>query len=149
MAETRAYVVDASVAAKWYLRDEPFTREALAVYKQFIDGEVALLAPEQIHYEVPNAITVATWTSPPRLTYEEGRTAIDEFLSLGLTTFTDSELIAAAYPLTWRYRCAYYDAIYVALAERTGYPLVTADARLYRRIMALPLALWLGDLAIA
>ena len=34
----------------------------------------------------------------------------------------------------WRLRrnCSYYDALYVALAARLGYPLLTADARLAR-----------------
>jgi predicted nucleic acid-binding protein len=109
---------------------------------------VALLAPEQIRYEVANAITMATRRSPPRLSYEEGGRAMEEFLALGLTTSSDDPLLAAAYPLTARYGCAYYDAVYVALAQRTGLPFVTADERLYRRIRALPEAVWLGDLAI-
>ena len=41
---------------------------------------------------------------------------------------------AALVPVAWelRHNVTYYDALYVALAARLGYPLLTADARLAR-----------------
>jgi predicted nucleic acid-binding protein len=57
-AESRipAYVVDASVAAKWYLPDEPDSWHAAMLLADFRDGKIRLLAPEQVRYEVPSAI---------------------------------------------------------------------------------------------
>ncbi len=44
---------------------------------------------------------------------------------------------------------AVYDALYLAVAERAGATFVTADKRLYDRILHLPFAQWLGDLDAA
>jgi predicted nucleic acid-binding protein len=140
-----AYVVDASVAVKWHLQDEKHTTQALALLRGFVNGEFDLLAPEHIRYEVANAITVATQRSPARLTYEQGAEAIAEFLDLSLTTLNDSELLNAAYPLTRTYNCAFYDAVYLALAQRVHRPLVTADARFYQRVRDLRLVNWIAD----
>ena len=79
-------VVDASVAAKWYLPDEDYADQASALLGHFRQGKIKLVAPEQIRYEVPSAITVATRGRAPRLTLEQGRRAIEEFLALDLET---------------------------------------------------------------
>jgi len=63
MAATRIdrLVVDASVAAKWHLpeRDEEHTDRALALLTQFRGGDLELLAPAHIRFEVPSVLTVA------------------------------------------------------------------------------------------
>ena len=78
----RAFVVDASVAAKWHLTDEENTEQARSLLPRFGHGELELWAPEQIRYEVPSAITAATIGKRPRITQEQGREAIEEFLAL-------------------------------------------------------------------
>jgi predicted nucleic acid-binding protein len=140
-----ALVVDASVAAKWHLVDEEESDKALALLERFANGAVALWAPDQIRYEVPSAITVATTGRNPRLQVTVGRQAIEKFLSLGLSTVNDTELIVAAYDLVHLHGCAMYDALYLALAERLGVPLITADRRLYNRVGHLTHVLWIGD----
>lgn len=139
-----AYVVDASVAVKWHLTDEANSDRALSLLRSFVDGEIDLVAPEHIRYEVLNAITVATRRLPARLTYARGQEAIDQFLALPIVTFSDNGLLTAAYPLAAQYGCAFDDAVYLALALRTNRPFVTADNRLYRQIRNLPLVRWLG-----
>ncbi|MGQ9684657.1 MAG: type II toxin-antitoxin system VapC family toxin, partial [Anaerolineae bacterium] len=49
-------VVDASVAAKWILRDEQDVERADAVKRRYDCGQIDLLAPGQIRVEVANAI---------------------------------------------------------------------------------------------
>lgn len=142
-----ALVVDASVAAKWHLTDEQDADTAKLLLARFGAGEVDLVAPDQIRYEVCNAIAVATIGPTPRMTAEQGKEAVEEFLGLGLPTVADNELIAEAYPLVHQYGCAFYDALYVALAERLEIPFVTADRRLYERVRHLPYVIWIGDYA--
>jgi len=141
-------VVDASVAVKWHLTDEE-DADAAALLAHFAQGMVTLVAPDQIRYEVPNAIAVATLGRSPRLTREQGREAIEEFLALGLPTVADDRLITDAYPLVQRHGCAFYDALYVALAQRLAIAFITADRRLYARILQLPSVTWMGDYAQA
>ncbi len=147
MSAPPAMVVDASVAVKWHLTDEEDADAAALLLTRFSDRQVDLVAPDQIRYEVPNAIAVATIGREPRLTPEQGREAIEEFLALALPTVVDDELIAKAFPLVHQYGIAFYDALYVALAQRLGIPFITADRRLYDYIRQLPAVIWIGDYA--
>jgi predicted nucleic acid-binding protein len=106
---------------------------------------VDLLAPDHIRYELASAVTLATQGANARLTIQDGQEAIAEFLALGLTTVGTDALILAAYPLVHQFGIAIYDALYLALALQTGYPLITADGTLYDRIRQLPLATWVSD----
>ena len=144
MDRSNALVVDASVAVKWHLIDEEHAEPALALLTGLLQGQIGLLAPDYIRYEVPAAISVATRARPPRLTVDEGRAAIQEFLDIPLTTRDSEGLIVEAYPLVHRYGCALYDALYVALAERLALPFVTADRRLYQRIRHIPRIIWIA-----
>jgi predicted nucleic acid-binding protein len=96
---TEALVVDASVAVKWHLEGEDDNEQATLLLTRFSQGSILLVAPEQIRFEVPSAITAATLGKQPRLSQEEGKAAIDEFLALGLKTVGSDAVILAAYPL--------------------------------------------------
>ncbi len=138
-------VIDASVAAKWHLSDEEYEEQALSILSSFAQGQVDLVAPGQIRYEVPAAIAVATRGRRPRLSREQGQEAIAEFLALGIKTVGDDDLVLAAYGLVHRYGCAFYDALYLALAQRLAVPFVTADAKLYHSVSEVSGVRWLGD----
>ena len=138
-------VVDASVAAKWHLKDEVYAEQALHLFNQLIQGEVEVWAPSHIRSEVSSAITAATLGRQPRLTPDQGRQAIAMFLALGLHTADTDTLYLSAYTLVHEYHCAFYDALYVALARQLAAPLVTADRPLYQRLRHLPQIVWLGD----
>jgi len=138
-------VVDASLATKWHLSGEEYTDKARLILRRFAQGQTQIVAPLHICYEVPSAIIAATLGPKPRISHEQGQEAIEEFLALDLQTFDTAELILAAYALVRRYGCAFYDALYLALAQQLAVPLVTADRRFYQRIRHLPNVVWLGD----
>ncbi len=138
-------VVDASVATKWHLTDEPDAALALALLDRFADGQVRLVAPQHIRSEVPSAITVTTRLRQPRLTREQGTAAIAEFLALALPTYDDDQLVGAAYEVAHQYGCAFYDGLYLALAQRLGLRFILADERFYALIRRLPFVVWLAD----
>lgn len=148
MSSPQSMVVDASVAVKWHLTDEDDVDAAALLLTRFGERDVDLVAPDQIRYEVPNAIAVATVGRSPRITAEQGTEAIDEFLRLSLPTVADNELIAEAYALVHQYGCAFYDALYLALAERLAISFITADRRLYERVRHLPYVIWIGDYSL-
>lgn len=143
-ARAEALVVDASVAAKWHLRDEELATEALAVLTRFVNGDLALLAPDHLRYEVASTLTVATLGARPRLQRPIAERAIAQFLSLGIETIGTNAVIRAAFPLVRQYGVAFYDALYLALSLDLGIPLITADRRFYQRVRTLPDVIWLG-----
>lgn len=139
------FVVDASVATKWHLSGEGHTDEARLILRRFSQGQAQLLAPSHIRYEVPSAITAATLGRKPRITHQQGREAVEEFLSLDLQTFDTAELIIKAYLLVHQYHCSFYDALYLALAQDLQVPLITADRKFYEQTRQLPNIIWIGD----
>src|SRR5881396_1408099 len=88
-----AYVLDASVALKWFLRlpDEPNTSEAIQLLEDFQEGRVGLLAPTVIRYEVGHALMRAYRRE--RITFEQARQALTEFLDLGVPVVYDKGLL--------------------------------------------------------
>ncbi|MGH2559192.1 MAG: type II toxin-antitoxin system VapC family toxin [Thermomicrobiales bacterium] len=140
------FVVDASVATKWYLLDEEDTRAADAVLADFREGRILLVAPDHIRYEVASAIQNAYRTN--RLTNDQAQRATAEFLSWHIPKASGDDLILAAREAAIRFGCSFYDGLYVALAESAGCPLIFADRRLRNTLGGqFGHALWLTDYA--
>lgn len=144
MHSPRLLVLDASVAVKWYLDDETHVAEARAIMTDFAHGRVELLAPSHIRYEVCAAISTAC--SRGRVPEEEGRQAIDDFLSWDIEVIDRDQLLRDSFAIARRFGCAFYDALYLALAEAARCSFVYADSRLRAIIQnRAPYALWLGE----
>lgn len=144
MSDRPSFVLDASVATKWLLRDEQVVAAADQVLNGFRDGRIDLVAPNQIRYEVVSAIRSATRRE--RLTLGQGRTAVALFLSFGIPTVDDDDLLVAGFEQALRFGCSLYDGVYVALAESIGRPLLFADLRLRHAFGdAFPLGPWIED----
>jgi len=142
-----ALVVDASVAVKWHLVDEEHSDMSALLLRQFMIGALEIVAPSHIRFEVTSAITVATTGRESRLTVEEGREAIEEFLAIGITTVDRNDLILAAFRLVHEFGVSIYDALYLAVARDVRVPLLTADRRFYHRTSHLSEVIWIGDYA--
>jgi len=125
-------VVDASVVAKLYLKDEADTENANLLFARFASGQVQLAAPRFIKYEVPAAIRSAM--AAVRVDQEIWESAVNSFKSLGLAIFDDTGCEREAMKLAVGYGCSYYDALYLLLAEDLGYHLVTADEKLWKNM---------------
>ncbi len=48
-------VVDASVVVKWFVKEEG-SEEALRLRDRYVEGEIQIIAPELITFEVLNAL---------------------------------------------------------------------------------------------
>ena len=123
-------VVDASVALKWFLLEEPHASQALAV----LQAEAPLVAPDFLIAEVCNA----AWRSA-RL----GRISqvqVDEIAG-NLPRFFDTLASAAglarrAVGIAGQLDHPVYDCFYLALAEAEQSGLVTADMQLLGKVRA-------------
>ena len=143
------YVVDASVALKWYLRDEEHVAEADRICSGYLAGQVDVIAPYYIRYEVASGLDMARVQG--RLAADAVPRELANFLVLGVAQDPDGdELIMQSVRRAEAYGITSYDALYLALAEQLGLAFVTADRRLYQRIREhVPYARWIGNVRLA
>ena len=138
------YVVDASVAAKWFV-PEAYTGEA----QRLLDNEDDLLAPELILHEIANVMLKRFRRDEMSEERARGAVAMLPFLVRSVSSATVSRF---SMDIAVRYHRSSYDAVYVALAHEHGCALVTADRKLYRALSATDLAatmLWIEDVPLA
>lgn len=121
-------VVDASVALKWYLADEPYAAEARSILQS---GE-ALVAPELVIAQTCNAAWrgVRIGRVDPTQAAEIARSLPRLFGTLVGSSALAERAMAIAFELDH----AVYDCFYLAIAEASASPLITADNRLLRKI---------------
>ncbi len=138
-----AYVVDASVAVKWFVREkEPGRGAAFALRRRHVEGQTRLIVPELFLLEVPNAIKFAKRASEDELAH-----VITTLHDLDLQIERHSwDVLRKTNAIAWAYNLTWYDALYVALAEVLGYPLITADEALMRRMRGHSIVVRLKDL---
>lgn len=139
---TKRYVVDASVAAKWYFQEEHSER-ADALFER--DSE--LLAPGLLVVEIATLV----WKRARRgeITEVVADRIVAALRQVPLEIRLTSGLVTAALPLAMHGGLTLHDAFYTALAVKSGCPLVTADRKLYDVLRGGNLAdhaLWIGDL---
>ena len=110
----KTFVIDANVAAKWYV-EELGTKEAVAYRGQ------RLIAPDLVLVEVANVL----WRKLDRGEVELAQ------LTAALQSLPHAfDLLVRAVELAVQVRHPVYDCLYLALAERDAVPLVTDDAKL-------------------
>ncbi len=120
-------VVDASIAAKWVVR-EPDSPEAAALLRGWLVAGVQPIAPTFLAIEVANVLHRQARAGV--LTRAEA----EEALQLVLATVTlrdapDRDTVRALQIADATGQATPYDALYLALAERAGCEYWTADAR--------------------
>lgn len=127
---TTAAVVDASVLVKLFLQ-EPDSQSARAL----VGGGRALLGPEHVTVEVASAMVRRFCGGGlTRDEAEQALAAVRQFFFRGSFALTpDADLLARAEEIALDLKHALKDCLYVALAERAGCVLVTADATLLSR----------------
>jgi predicted nucleic acid-binding protein len=115
-------VVDASAVAEVLLR----WPAAAAVEHRIHDLRESLHAPYLIDVEVANV--VRRYAARGEIDAERGPAAIEDLADFPMHRHPHAPLLHRIWEL--RHNLTAYDAVYVALAEVLGAPLVTRDARL-------------------
>ena len=135
-------VVDASVAAKWFL-PEVHSEDAL----RLLDEPYRLLAPDLLYSEVGN--TLWKRVLKKEISQKQSIEIIRTLETLPLVSFDTKPLVAAALEVACRTGRTVYDSVYLALAAHHDCRLVTADRRFYNALQKSPLKtsfLWVGDI---
>jgi predicted nucleic acid-binding protein len=87
-------VVDASIAVKWYIRDEIDADRAIDMLLDYEKGKIKLIVPALFYYETGNAINTAVIRK--RITEEEGQGIIKDMIETDLAISATDKLIPAA-----------------------------------------------------
>jgi predicted nucleic acid-binding protein len=121
------YVLDSSVAFKWEVA-EADSDKAIRVRDEARSGQHVLLAPDVFPVEVAHAMTRAE---------RQGRVSAADGWRLWLGIMADAptlhphlSLMPRAYAISSSVRKGVYDCLYIALAEREGCEVLTADVGL-------------------
>lgn len=132
------YVVDASVAVKWYV-DEIHSDAA----RTLLASRDELSAPAFHLVEVAN-----TFAKKVRTAELQAHIAVQALEHIARRVIlVQHDLTRPALELALRYQRSVYDALYVVLALQLGCPLITADEKLFNALKPEFGAafVWLGD----
>ena len=135
------YIVDASVAAKWFLK-EAHRDDA---WRLFAPGS-RLHAPDFVLLELDNMLCKRLRRGD--LDEADAREARTLLRRLPLRFAPFASLQDEAFDIAVQTRRSPYDCLYLALAVRLGGPMVTADRRFFDAIAPGPFAqhvLWVED----
>jgi len=127
----KGYVIDASVVAKCFI-EEDYSDKALEVINAHVGRRLSLSAPSLIVYELGNIF----WRHP-RITAEKAYEFIEKFIDLQISlldVWSDAELLKNACAISKNRNLTFYDASYLAMVERDGAKLITADEYLRNKM---------------
>lgn len=141
--ETRlngSFILDSSVIIKWFSEEED-TEKALDFREKHIAGEIELIDPDLLLYEVANALRYNK-----SINETDVKAAVDSLISLGIEIVVPTkEVTDEAISLAFQYNLTVYDAYFIALAKVLAFTFITADERLCRKVKGLPLVHLLKD----
>ncbi len=119
------YVIDTSIVVQRFIRED-YTEQTRRLFNR-------LTAPDNFHLpeiclvECVNVfLTHARFHGLPRT---EAVFFVQQLLSYPFTIVSADEFLVRALQIGLEQKLAIYDSIYVALAEKYNYPLITVDAR--------------------
>ncbi len=121
-------VADASVIAKWFV-DEIHSDKARELRDRYINGNIEIVAPELMPYEVLNALKYTGLFTAEELVMAAKSLSLYGFRLYSLS----GKLAEKTVEISVQRDVTIYDASYVALADELGAKLYTADKKLIER----------------
>ena len=123
----KTVVVDANVAAKWFLPEQGARAAARLLSKRY-----RLIAPDLIRIEVANIM----WKLARRgaLSPDEAAQIVAQFQAMPVQIHDSGPLLSSATEIALETNITVYDALYVALALEHDTACITADQRLVRSL---------------
>jgi len=136
-------IIDASVAAKWFLPGEAYEEECSLIRKEYEDGKVEIRAPILIAYEVLSAISKRT-DVPARTAVKLSEKAGAYLLSFSVAPSAShlSRIVQNARSLG----ISVYDSSYATLSIDLQERLISTDRDLLARLSKIkPAPVFIGD----
>lgn len=123
-------VVDASVAIKWFVHDEPQRKEALLVLEAIAKHPDQFAVPEFFFNEMLSVLCRMA-----HIRTEHAQRCLDDLSDLGMNRIGNGQaLLAKAAQVAIEWNISGYDAIYVSCAKLMKGQWLTADAKAVRKI---------------
>ncbi len=135
------YVVDASVAIKWFL-PQVYADNA----RDLLTNNHNLLAPDLLFPEVGNILWKEVRFS--LATAEEAKAVITAFNALPLQVYASKPLMSLAIDIALKTQRTVYDCLYLSLAISERCQMVTADKKFFNALINTNFAtnlLWIED----
>jgi predicted nucleic acid-binding protein len=121
------YIVDASVALKWYYRkNEDDLEKADMLYGYLWSDKDILMAPELLVYEILNTLRLKKG-----LASDDVKKIISNIYQVMFLLNTDKEFLEKAFECSRKFNISLYDSIYITFSEKHNAPLITADKKLF------------------
>jgi predicted nucleic acid-binding protein len=138
------FVVDASVAAKWFLPsvNETLVDEAVQLLTDYAEDKVRFIVPDIFWAEFGNIVWKAVRQG--RWLRNAAESAVSSLREQRLPTTPSKDLLTEAFNIALTFDRTVYDSLYVALAWTRGSELITADERLANALAAHMPVKWLG-----
>ncbi len=116
-------VIDANVGVKWFI-EEPRSSAA----RKILEKGSSFIAPDIFIPEICNVV----WKKvrQQEVTTEQGQAIVSNISAVLDRIVPSPDLANRAFALAVRYNHPVYDCLYLALAERESFMLVTDDAKL-------------------
>jgi predicted nucleic acid-binding protein len=130
------YVIDASVAVKWFV-PETYSQAAL----HFLDVDHELIAPDLLIPELGNTL----WKKVMRkeIPLNVAKEILQKFDGTPIKLYPSAPLLEVALDISMEERRSIYDSLYLALAILRKCEMVTADEKLLNSLKDSPLAEYL------
>ncbi|MGC9203013.1 MAG: type II toxin-antitoxin system VapC family toxin [Thermoproteota archaeon] len=122
-------VVDASVVVKWFVEEEN-SDKAIKIRDKYIEGEIKLIAPEIITFEVLNALYYKKLFSESEM--KEISEALNSY-SFGLYSL-EGKYAEKTVEVAFKNSVTIYDASYISLAVMKNTYMYTADEKLIEKL---------------
>ncbi len=122
------YVVDTSALIRLYIPDGPVPEGLTSALQEAERGNAGLIAPELVLAESGQVLHKKRMQG--LLSAAEAAAILDSMLHLPIRLFSHAVLVRSACDLAMECNLTVYDALFLALAERHGALLLTADEKL-------------------
>lgn len=120
-----SFVVDASVVVGLFVK-EPRTEECIKFFDKLSEADTRFLAPDALYYEVAATLRKLEL----RGLFDGVDDALAQTFAFGMSITASKDLMQDAAKISRENLVSPYDSFYLALAQREGVPLITADERL-------------------
>lgn len=137
------YVLDASVAVKWFF-SEIYSEQA----RLLLDEKYSFTVPELFFLEIDNVLCKRIRRN--EISFETSQEIREMISSFSFEVYANEKLSDSAFRLADSTFRSMYDCIYLALAVKKGIKLITADRKLYDSLIQSEFhdsIFWIEDLA--
>lgn len=143
----KTFVIDASTSLKWIFQDEIDSEKAVKLQREYLSGNISLVAPNLWYYEIINGLKSISLKkkSPSTKTLENKLIKLQESSPILMDVYDLSTLLLK-YSL--KFNISGYDCAYVILAFVNGLTLITSDNKLVKKVNDKNLAISLKEFRI-